>query len=73
MHRCDLPLTSLTSKEFKLEQGDILFHLDKFGENGILGIEELIDYFGKEAEPLIEKLQKDGILHQPRSGFIKKL
>tara|TARA_Y100000034_G_scaffold129233_1_gene185324 strand:+ start:5560 stop:8082 length:2523 start_codon:yes stop_codon:yes gene_type:complete len=59
--------------DLNLKHQDILFHLDKFGKNGIISIQQLIEDLGKEAEPLIEKMQKDGILHQPRSGFIKKL
>jgi len=70
-------MTSELIKEFnqclKPLSNDIVFHIEQFGTDGIMPIEELLEHFGKESEKLINQLLKDGILFEPVAGKVKIL
>jgi len=52
---------------------DIIFHIERLGNDKSMPIEELIEYFGSGVEKFIVDLKSTGYLFEPKPGIIKIL
>jgi len=66
----------LTKEEFSdltvTQPGEVLFHLETFGNKGEMSIEQLIEDLGI-SEKFINKMLSDGLIFSHKAGWVKKL